>query len=203
MNIFFLDKNPVVCAQFHNDKHCVKMILEYAQLLSTAHRVIDGQLVGKRWVLPGPLESTLYKATHMNHPSAIWARSGILQYSWLYDLFTACLDEYTFRYGKVHATDRLRDALMNPPKKCKLVEWTDPTPAMPDEYKVVSDSIQSYQNYYIGSKREMSRWTNREMPIWFEREIYKQYGQLAEVVEMKDRFVTVPSGVVNANLHAA
>ncbi len=44
MNIFYLDSDPRICAQMHNDKHCVKMILEYAQLLSTAHRVIDGVL---------------------------------------------------------------------------------------------------------------------------------------------------------------
>ena len=41
MNIFFLDKDPIIAAQYHCDKHCVKMILEYAQLLSTAHRVLD------------------------------------------------------------------------------------------------------------------------------------------------------------------
>lgn len=203
MNIFFLHKNAKTCAQYHCDRHVVKMILEYAQLLSTAHRVIDGQLVGKRWVLPEPLESTLYKATHINHPSAIWARSGLQQYNWLYDLFAACLDEYSHRYGKVHASDRLRQPLFNAPIKITITDWTDPTPAMPDEYKVAGDSIKSYHNYYIGSKREMSRWTNREMPLWFEQEIYKQYGQLSEVVEMKDRFVTVPSGVVNADLHAA
>ncbi len=28
MNIFVLDENPVKCAEFHNDKHCVKMIIE-------------------------------------------------------------------------------------------------------------------------------------------------------------------------------
>jgi hypothetical protein len=44
MNIFYLDHDPKVCAEMHVDKHCVKMILEYAQLLSTAHRVLDGTL---------------------------------------------------------------------------------------------------------------------------------------------------------------
>lgn len=42
MNIFYLDPNPTKCARYHADKHCVKMVLEYAQLLSTAHRVLDG-----------------------------------------------------------------------------------------------------------------------------------------------------------------
>jgi hypothetical protein len=42
MNIFYLDRNPKKAAHMHCDKHVVKMVLEYAQILSTAHRVIDG-----------------------------------------------------------------------------------------------------------------------------------------------------------------
>ena len=42
MNIFYLDSDPIICAKMHNDKHCVKMILESAQMLSTAHRELDG-----------------------------------------------------------------------------------------------------------------------------------------------------------------
>jgi len=42
MNIFYLHNDPQVCAAYHCDKHVVKMILEYAQLLSTAHHELDG-----------------------------------------------------------------------------------------------------------------------------------------------------------------
>ena len=42
MNIFYLHEEPQNCAQMHNDKHCVKMILESAQMLCTAHRALDG-----------------------------------------------------------------------------------------------------------------------------------------------------------------
>ena len=42
MNIFYLNESPETCAQMHCDKHVVKMIIEYAHLLSPAHRVIDG-----------------------------------------------------------------------------------------------------------------------------------------------------------------
>jgi hypothetical protein len=44
MNIFVLDKNPVMAAKCHLDKHIVKMVCEYSQLLSSAHRVLDGTL---------------------------------------------------------------------------------------------------------------------------------------------------------------
>ena len=43
MNIFYLDRHPKICAEYHCDKHTVKMIIEYAQLMSTAHRVLDGE----------------------------------------------------------------------------------------------------------------------------------------------------------------
>ena len=56
MNIFVLSKNPQIAAHLHCDKHVVKMILETAQLLYSAHPVIPGG----------------YKRTHVNHPCAVW-----------------------------------------------------------------------------------------------------------------------------------
>ena len=37
MNIFILDQIPKKAAEYHCDKHVVKMILESAQMKSTAH----------------------------------------------------------------------------------------------------------------------------------------------------------------------
>ena len=42
MNIFYLDSNAKTSAEMHLDKHVSKMLVEYAQLMSTAHRVLDG-----------------------------------------------------------------------------------------------------------------------------------------------------------------
>ena len=176
MNIFYLDNNPQKCAEMHVDKHCVKMILEYAQLLSTAHRVLDGDLtVGKSatgrkkttYILPDQRDGILYSATHINHPSAIWVRQSEQNYRWLFGLFCELLDEYTYRYGKVHACDRLVTTLGRPPKNIDMeTRFTEPTPAMPDNYKVAGDSIQSYKNYYLGDKQRMFSWKNRQQPNW-------------------------------------
>jgi len=84
MNIFYLDKDPRICAENHCDKHCVKMILEYAQLLSTAHRVLDGD---PNQELPDGRQDVLYKATHVNHPSAVWVRQNEANYKWLYKMW--------------------------------------------------------------------------------------------------------------------
>jgi hypothetical protein len=175
MNIFYLDNNVKTCAEYHNDKHVVKMILEYAQLLSTAHRVLDGnEYIDassgrriKRWRLGNEsMENMLYKASHINHPSAIWVRQSNNNYNWLMCLFQDLLQEYTHRYGKIHATDRLVYWLRQPPANIPVGYFTQPTPAMPDEYKV-PDSIQSYRNYYIGAKKTMAKWKNRPIPEWW------------------------------------
>jgi len=175
MNIFYLDNNVKTCAEYHNDKHVVKMILEYAQLLSTAHRVLDGnEYIDassgrriKRWRLGNvSMENMLYKASHINHPSAIWVRQSNNNYNWLMCLFQDLLQEYTHRYGKIHATDRLVYWLRQPPANIPVGYFTQPTPAMPDEYKV-PDSIQSYRNYYIGAKKTMAKWKNRPIPEWW------------------------------------
>ena len=176
MNIFALDQDPKQAAEWMVDKHVVKMILESAQLLSTAHRLLDGtEYVGKsktgrnvkRWMLPDiDMDLNLYDATHVNHPSAVWCRATVHNYGWLYQHFVALMDEYTYRYGKVHKCESMSQWLVYPPKNIKIAELTPVTPAMPDEYKVPGDSVESYRNYYRIAKERMHKWTKREKPIW-------------------------------------
>jgi hypothetical protein len=188
MNIFYLDNDPRVCAEMHLDKHVVKMILEYAQLLSTAHRVLDGTInVGlsktgrkqTRYVLPNDLEYTLYSATHINHPSAQWVRKSFQNYTWLSNLLFELCGEYTYRYGKVHKVESsglLNKLLVNVPTNIpRNLPFTEPTPAMPDECKVPGDSIKSYRNYYFQEKQRMWSWkgkiNSRKMPVWLSDKI--------------------------------
>ena len=184
MNIFYLHADPVVCAEMHCDKHVVKMCIEYAQLLSTAHRVIDGTpWTGKtvngrsiqRYFHPDLyMNDTLYKASHINHPSAVWARQTRENYLWLYDLWIATCNEYTHRYGKKHESERKLDmALLLPPMKLTETGFSEPPPAMKayPECIVEGDSIRSYRNFYWADKRKFAKWTNREEPRW-----WKKYG---------------------------
>lgn len=213
MNIFYLHSDPKVCAAMHNDKHVVKMILEYAQLLSTAHRILDGKLVegvsksgrkAKRYQLANERDAVLYAATHANHPSAVWARQSDKNYDWLFALFQECLNEYTHRYGKVHSTSRLEVWLASQPVHIPQGEFTEPTPAMPDEYKVAGDSVTSYRNYYLNDKVKMSRWTNSPMPTWFADGINTLYGDACYITHdvKRNRFISMPLyEAQNANLH--
>ena len=176
MNIFYLDNDPVKAAEYMVDKHVVKMILESAQLLSTAHRVLDGhQTAGfsksgrkaTRWVLDDERESVLYSATHINHPSAVWCRQSVANYNWLVDHFFALMAEYTHRYGKVHKCyGEISYHLLNPPKNLTAQLWQEMPSAMADEYKVSNNSLTNYRNYYILGKSKMHKWTNRPTPEW-------------------------------------
>ncbi len=161
MNIFFLDKRPDNAAEMHNDKHCVKMILEYAQLLSTAHRVLDGENA----------HPDLYKIAHKNHPSTIWTRSSKQHYDWLFRLFRMLSAEYTLRYSngefKVHKSwDKLGKILETAPKNIVDNGWVDPPQCMPDHCKK-PDTIDAYRNYYLTEKASFSTWNYSKQPTWW------------------------------------
>lgn len=166
MNIFKLDEDPIACARYHCDKHVVKMILEYAQILSTAHRVLDGAKVDSKWVIDSPRNDVLYKATHINHPSVIWARSSSKNYIWLYKLFSSVLVEYTLRYKKTHKTGRLHSILYYLPDNIKIGDKTEVPLAMPDHCKL-ENVVESYRNYYMIEKRNIAKWAHSETPYWF------------------------------------
>ncbi len=199
MNIFYLHPDTKECAKQHLDKHVVKMILEYAQLLSTAHRLLDGtEYEGRtvkgtrkatRWLLPDERETNLYMASHMKHPSGIWCRQSQDNYWWLYNLWRDLMREYTFRYGKHHVAEKLIPFLSFAPSNIP-VAIADPMPqCMPDQYKVPGDSIQAYHNYYIGDKQRFAVWTNRAIPEWYVNAYTKQNYKAVANVDKKNNKV--------------
>jgi len=169
MNIFYLDKDPRLAAEFHNDKHVVKMILESAQLLSTAHRVLDGT----DGVLPDERDNVLYKATHKNHPSALWVRRELDHYRWVHDLLYYLIGEYRFRYGKSHACERLQPYLLDAPKNIPMdgaFIMEDPPQCMPDDCKR-EDTVEAYRTYYAAHKYHIANWKKRGQPEWWDETI--------------------------------
>jgi hypothetical protein len=179
MNIFYVDSDPEVAARNMVDRHVVKMILETAQLLSTAHRVIDGEeYVGqsqsgrkaKRWRLSGNVDAIMYAATHINHPSAVWVRENSANYDWLYDHLLALGREYTHRYGRTHLTiDKLKDILKDAPENIEQsIEMTKMPSCMDKQYIVSLDPITNYRNYYNYGKTDLLRWSNRPPPQWID-----------------------------------
>lgn len=157
MNIFVLDNKPWDAARFHCDKHVVKMVLETAQLLSTAHHI------------NGSWTPDMYKPTHVHHPCTKWVAETSFNYWWTFQLFLALCNEYSYRYDKVHKTDTKMSELLRPDGR-RSHDPTDFALAMPDKYKVEGDAVQSYRNYYLGEKAYMATWTKRNEPEWWTNE---------------------------------
>lgn len=152
MNIFVTDTDPKVAAQNLCDKHVVKMVLETAQLLCTAY------------------ENAPYKRTHYNHPCAKWARESIFNYIWLIKHGRAIAEEYSYRFGKTHKSAKVIDWCDGSRERFnidwELDERTTFVICMPDQFKISSDPVECYREYYRKGKRHLHKWTNREVPKW-------------------------------------
>jgi len=155
MNIFYTNPDPIQCAREHCTVHTRKMIIEYAQMLCTAHRVLDGDYF--------PDKLGFYKKTHENHPSSKWVRECFDNYDWLYSVYVELCKIYEEKTGKVHASSRfIGTPLCCPPLNIQpRGVMTEPPMAMPDEFKS-TNRLQSYQNYI---KSKYNDWSTRERKI--------------------------------------
>ena len=180
MNIFILNESPVISAQDQCDKHVVKMIVESGQMLSTAHRMLDGKVYRKpsksgktmiKYYDHPTLEDQLYKAVHHGHPCTVWKMESVCNYMGHYRHFVALCDEYMYRYGKRHLTDTLlRDILRTPPANIPQVERTPFKLAMGSNPEcMMSDPVESYRAFYQTKQDRFTMvWTKRPVPEWFE-----------------------------------
>lgn len=152
MNIFILDTDPTLAAQYQCDKHVVKMVLESTQLLSNAYP--EGE---------GP-----YKRTHMNHPCSLWARECFENWSWLLDHADALCKEFTFRYRKLHKCHTLVTNMAQKHPMLQAIGHQTPfIEAMPDNFKN-PDPVVAYRNYYMGAKYTIAKWEKgRGKPEWY------------------------------------
>lgn len=169
MNIFFLSADPQQAAQWHCDKHVVKMLLESTQLLWTAWQLSNGAPPADAPCCRSS-GSPGYRPTHKNHPCAIWARASLGNYMWLCHLAAALATEYHYRYpeSSPHACEEHVVWLMENPPRLPEGSMTWPALAMPPEFKISRDPMRCYRAFYVGSKgaRGLLTYTRRELPEW-------------------------------------
>lgn len=158
MNIFYLDEDISKCAEYHCDKHVVKMILETAQLLST--------VIHESGITPS---FRIYRKTHVNHPSAKWARESSHHFRYLVSLGLSLCSEYTKRYGKIHKTQEILENINSIDISLPDKGFIPPPQAMPDKYRS-SDTVKAYRDYYIGDKGHILQYKTR-IPDWIKEKI--------------------------------
>jgi hypothetical protein len=157
INIFILDYDVVKCAQYHNNSHVVKMILETTQLLNNALIKHNDAYV------------PVYKQTHKNHPCSVFVGENISNFNWTLSLGFELCKEYTYRYGRQHKCQDIIDYFDNCEYKKNIPngELTQFKLCMPDIYKT-NDAVESYRNYYKSEKRNIALWTKRNIPEWWQ-----------------------------------
>ena len=163
MNIFVLDRDPRLAAEYHGDKHVVKMAVEYSQIMSTVARHAGAS---EAWA------AQMYRATHQGHPCVGWAKRA-KNFEWLLELAHWTGKEYTYRYGKEHRSSELvpmfREWYACEGALLEAGEMTPHAQAMPDEYKD-EDPVRAYRAYYLFGKEGIVAWTKtRQAPWWYTR----------------------------------
>jgi hypothetical protein len=161
MNIFHTDPCPRKSAQALCSKRVIKMILESAQMLSTALH-----FHGCDW--------TPYKPTHINHPSNLWTRQTKTNYLWLLEHMTALSEEYTYRYGKVHKSAQFLEAFKELSEHIPEGELTPFANCAANQehgvsFKHLTDTCEAYRLYLNERWRRDKKapsWGNRTEPEW-------------------------------------
>lgn len=155
MNLFPLDQDLTKCAQVTVDKHVVKLVTEANQLLSNS------------------LQPNIapYRISHYNHPMSIWVRESKANFDWTVEYCQSLLNEYTFRYGKIHKGQSVLDLIRHfqntiafPQNQATKMPRCFGTfkGIIPETDNVIAD----YRLYYKLAKSHLFRWKNRDVPKW-------------------------------------
>lgn len=206
MNIFFLDIDPVKCAQYHCNSHVVKMITEHAQMMSMAiwyHDVPQAmRLYAEGHIMNAPAHVTGKKPrndSHLMHPCTMWVRESKKHFDWLKIMSFELSHEYYHRFGRFHNPPRHHSSYINciahlDSSNIPDNPWEQPPQAMPEEYRGM-DAAEAYKRLYGEDKIRFAEWSNRDVPEWmmpYWRERYVTNG--VESIELlTSREFSVPS----------
>jgi hypothetical protein len=180
MNIFILDQNPIKAAEYHCDKHVVKMILESAQMLSTVHHIafirsknLDiSDFKGQKKITEycktyNPFANDIYSVSHLHHPCTVWSYESLENYIWHSALSLSLCMEYTKRYKKIHKSQPVLKILSNNLPSLPTKGLTPFAIAMKPEFKISNDPVECYRNYYLKDKVRFAKWNYTEKPDWW------------------------------------
>ena len=180
MNIFVLDLDPQKCAEYHCNKHLVKMITEHNQILGSIAYTARG-INRKKEIIPDFISkhfkdfprkhadgsSSPYGIGYANHPCTKWAAASEANYDWLCRLNIYMCKEYTLRYGRVHVGEGITNWYMkNQPTSLPNIGMTKFAQAMPEDCKN-ADTVKAYREYYIKHKAQFAKWPADRVPNWW------------------------------------
>ena len=182
MNIFVLHQDPIIAAEMHCDKHCNKMIVEHAQMLTAAYYSTLG--ISRKKEIPDKQDAVNkmfkgwprkhadgsewhYAITHVNHPCTIWTRASIENFNWLLECTEALCVEFRKRWKGEHSISRILNWMRQNPPRLSSIGLTPFAQAMPDCFKN-EDATIAYRQYYAMKTTYMKlEWRYTPAPSWW------------------------------------
>jgi hypothetical protein len=166
LNIFVVDEDPAQAARELPDKLIVKMPLESVQMLAIWYFDVHGKTVQKK-------DGGDYKIKgHANHPCTRWLYGSEGNVKWLLSHATELCEEYTRRYGKVHACAKPISAILNEVGSEGFENHDQFALALPEKYKT-DDAISSYRDYLM-SEKGYAEWNKGTPPPgWWDHEKHR------------------------------
>lgn len=190
MNIFILSDSTNYQehishqAQYHCDRHVVKMIAESTQLLVTA---LDRGILGG--LIPAAEVNEIVRqqpcrplsAGHANHPCAVWTRDSAVNFQYLTDLALELCYEHQARYplSPRHQYMAWLEHLALTLNLAFSGDRRVPThfavavadmPFLRSTGTPHQEAVTHYRAYYYRQKRFFATWKRRPIPTWFLRE---------------------------------
>lgn len=164
VNIFVTSPDPALSAQALDNKRVGKMLIEAVQMLSTAALTRDSSLRNVEG---------LYRPTHPNHPCTLWAGESRSNWLWLHEHASALAREYSYRYGREHATGQKLAFVL----RCA---WTIPNGDLTPFANCAAhrglgldrtslppvEAYRSYLNHRWDTDKRAPEWGSRGAPEW-------------------------------------
>lgn len=160
MNMFILDSCAIKSAQLNCDTHTSKIILEIAQMMCIPYH------------LKG-VDNVPYKICHINHPVSKWVRASYENFSWTSNHAYNLYFEKLYRTGIGHKSIEVvkwataNIDLLNLPRTGLTkfaIAINENSLCRKDPSFDESDPVKCYQLYYKYDKKDIAKWTKREVP---------------------------------------
>ena len=174
MNLFILDLDPQKAAQYYQDLHINKIIIEGTQLLAAAYpleRLAEPDC-------PRTQKGTPRKHGHYNHPMTKWVRTNNSNFIWTLNHLDSLYQERLYRFEKHHFSKDFIEWVRNNPSDLPVGSLTEHPQCFAVSFPqciVPGNPVKGYQNYYnegkkefrFGSKIVKAKWTKRDTPYFF------------------------------------
>ena len=177
MNIFVTSTAPFMCARSLDSRRLVKMVLETAQLISTATL---SEVLG----VESP--DLIYAPAYQDHPVTRWVSASRRNASWTRQLLLSLGHEYYLRYRKRHSSMQVFDATfdlespMHPESFCDCSgQYEDPRTEVIDRYRACLTAKWRADV----EKGFWPVWGEDGPPTWLEYELWSAPAQKAWLAE--------------------